>query len=190
MGKVFRFIKEFIIILACAFVIAMLLRYFVVTACNVLSPSMVPTLQTGDRLLASRLAYTFDEPARGDIIIFTPPDEYDEGIDYIKRVIALPGETVAVRNGYVYIDGEALAEPYIAERPLDDFGPVTVPPNEYFVLGDNRNHSADSRYWHYHFVPAEDINGQAFFRFFPFNRLGRLTYEETFFETDPALSTP
>ena len=94
----------------------------------------------------------------------------DEGVDFIKRIIGLPGETVEVRaDEGVYINGSLLNEPYINEIPNYNFGPVTVPENSYIVFGDNRNRSADSHYWSYPFITFDDIDGKAILRYFPFN---------------------
>lgn len=125
----------------------------------------------GDRVFGNRLAYVFSEPERFDIIIFKYPD--DESQLFIKRVIGLPGETVEIRDGNIYIDG--------SEEPLDDvdtketmegsFGPYTVPEGCYFVMGDNRNNSRDSRYWEHTFVSEDEILGKAVFRYWPVNKM-------------------
>jgi signal peptidase I len=161
--------KELIITLVLAILIAMVLKYFIIDSCKILSESMASTLNTNDRILVFKLAYKFEEPERGDIIIFQPPEEMDEGTDFIKRIIGLPGETVeVVANDGVYINGVYLEEPYIKEIPTYDFGPVTVPENCYIVFGDNRNRSADSHYWSYPYITFEDIDGKAILRYFPF----------------------
>ena len=164
--------KDLLVTLLIAAVIAFALKYFVITSCKVLSSSMLPTLSIDDRVLAFRLSYNLGEPQRGDIIIFEPPAEHDEGVDYIKRIIGLPGETLEVKEGKVFIDGVALEESYIAEAPNYEFAAVTVPEDEYFVMGDNRNHSLDSHLWTYHFVKADDIDGKIIFQYYPFTELG------------------
>ena len=163
-------LKELIVTLVLVVLIAAVLKFFIVDSCKILSESMATTLNTNDRIIIFKLAYCFGEPERGDIITFEPPAEMDEGKDFIKRVIGLPGETVEVRSGEgVYINGEFLEEPYIEEIPNYDFGPVTVPENSYIVFGDNRNRSADSHYWSYPYITFDDIDGKAILRYFPFN---------------------
>jgi signal peptidase I len=143
---------------------------------EVISGSMEPTMPIGERVLIYKLAYKFGhEPKRGDIIVFLPPDQMDNGLDFIKRVIALPGETVSIRNGQVMIttvDGTktVLDEPYLAAPANEPYGPITVPAGNYFVLGDNRNNSSDSRTgWT---VPSKDIVGRAWWVIWPFNLFG------------------
>ncbi|MGN0963512.1 MAG: signal peptidase I [Clostridia bacterium] len=163
-------LKELVITFVLAVLIAIILKFFIIDSCKILSESMASTLNTNDRIIVFKLAYSFEEPERGDIIIFEPPAEMDEGADFIKRIIGLPGETVEVRAGEgVYINGEFLEEPYIEEIPNYDFGPVTVPENSYIVFGDNRNRSADSHYWSYPYITFDDIDGKAILRYFPFN---------------------
>ena len=127
----------------------------------IVGPSMEPGLQPDQRLLISKIAYAFHEPERGDVIIFHPPDE--QQVDYIKRIIALPGESVEIEEGIVYIHQNGnvypLDESYIKEPPNHDFRGDIIPEDEYFVLGDNRNNSRDSRDgWT---VKREDIIGKA-----------------------------
>lgn len=168
--KFFSALKELVVTLVLAVLIAMILKFFIVDSCKILSESMATTLNVGDRILVFKLAYHFEEPERGDIIIFQPPAEMDEGVDFIKRIIGLPGETVEVcADKGVYINGTLLDEPYITEIPNYNFGPVTVPENSYIVFGDNRNRSADSHYWSYPFITFDDIDGKAILRYFPFN---------------------
>ena len=137
---------------------------FVIINANIPSGSME---NTNDKLIALRTSYWFKDPKRGDIIIFKYPE--DEREWYIKRVIALPGETVQVKDGKVYINGSSkpLSEPYIKEEPVEDFGPYTVPKNGYFVMGDNRNNSNDAREWDIHYVSRDEILGKAWFRYYP-----------------------
>lgn len=137
------------------------------------SESMVPTLEVGDRLIVEKLSYDFHLPHRGDIVVFkAPPALVEQSLkgDLIKRIIAVPGDVVAVKEGQVYVNGTAVPEPYVAESAEYGYGPVTVPEDQYFVLGDNRNHSYDSHFWG--FVPRKDIIGRAVFRLAPISQVG------------------
>lgn len=161
--------------IATAAILAFGIRAFVAEARYIPSSSMEPTLQINDRLIIEKISYHFQEPKRGDVVVFNPTkalQEKDFRDAFIKRVIGLPGETIQVKTRKVYVNGQAIKEKYIFEDPNYDYGPVTVPEGEYLVLGDNRNNSYDSHYWGY--VPKEKIIGKAFVRFWPFNRLGAL----------------
>ena len=138
--------------LAVAFVIALFLNHYIIVNANVPTGSMENTIQPGDRLIGFRLSYQKEGPKRGDIIIFNYP--VDESETYIKRVIGLPGETVNIVDGKVYINDseEPLDDSFCPETPQGSFGPYEVPEGCYFMLGDNRNHSMDSRYWTNTFV--------------------------------------
>lgn len=113
---------------------------------------MENTILTGDRLIGFRLAYLFHEPERGDIVIFKYPD--DESQNFVKRVIGIPGDVIQISNGHVYVNGEQLEENYLREPMNNDGEELTyvVPADSYFMLGDNRNNSKDSRYWTNTFV--------------------------------------
>lgn len=147
--------------------VTQLITRFVIINANIPSGSMENTIMTNDKLIALRTSYWFHDPKRGDIIIFEYPDNEEEW--YIKRVIALPGETVEVKDGKVYINHSKtpLDEPYIKEEPVDDFGPYTVPKDGYFVMGDNRNGSNDARDWDTHYVSRDEVLGKAWFRYYP-----------------------
>jgi len=165
------------LILAVALALALLIRLFVAEPRYIPSDSMVPTLQVGDRLVVEKISYRLHPPQRGDIVVFDPPAQlqqlgYTTDQAFIKRVIGQPGQTVQVHQGKVWIDGEPLAEPYIAEPPGYEMRSVTVPPGHVFVMGDNRNNSNDSHVWG--FLPVENIIGRAIFRFYPIARFGRL----------------
>ncbi len=147
------------------FLVALFINNFIIVNANVPSSSMENTIMTKDRLIANRLAYLFDEPERFDIIVFKFPD--NEKILFVKRIIGLPGDTVEIIDGVVYVNNEMIEEPYLAEKPVGNFGPVTVPEEHYFTLGDNRNHSEDSRYWINTFVPEENIKAKPLFRYLP-----------------------
>ncbi|MDH6060777.1 signal peptidase I [Chrysosporum bergii ANA360D] len=167
--------QENLILIAIALCLAILIRTFIAEPRYIPSDSMLPTLHTGDRLVVEKVSYRFHPPATGEIIVFQPPAElqrrgYPQDQAFIKRVIGTPGKTVQVTNGKVYLDGKALEEDYIAEPPNQPFPAVQVPPEKFFVMGDNRNDSNDSRYWG--FLPRKNIIGRAVFRFWPLDRIG------------------
>ena len=189
--------------LAVAFVIALFLNHYIIVNANVPTGSMENTIQPGDRLIGFRLSYQKEGPKRGDIIIFNYP--VDESETYIKRVIGLPGETLEIRDAKVYINHSdtPLDEPYLKENwgAMNDGMTYEIPEDCYFVMGDNRNNSADGRYWameavdygaadsieeavenEYCFVRQDQILGKAIFRYFPKPALlNQSPYEE---ETD------
>ena len=134
--------------------------------------SMQDTIMKGDRVLGNRLAYIKDDPERYDIVIFKYPD--DPSKIFIKRVIGLPGETVTVKDGKIYIDGkeQTQAVSFCPEEMAGSFGPYEVPEDSYFVMGDNRNNSLDSRYWDNTYVKKEAILAKAGFRYWPLNKVG------------------
>lgn len=159
---IFPFIKAAV----CALIAALFISNFVLINAKIPSSSMEGTIMTGDRLIGNRLAYVLGKPHRGDVVIFYAPDQVKTL--YIKRVIGMPGETVEIRDGRIFINGSALREPYIKE-PMDpgEIGTYTVPDGSYFLLGDNRRHSNDGRYWHNHYVDAGKIIARAEIRYFP-----------------------
>ena len=134
--------------------------------------SMEPTILVGDRFWTDKLILRFTSIRRGDIVVFDPPPQVQAQYPYIKRVIGLPGETVEVRDGLVFINGEPLDEPYIAEPPRYTYGPVTIPEGQYFVLGDNRNLSNDSHEWG--LLNRERIFARAVYRIWPLSRIGSI----------------
>ncbi len=161
-------------------VVVLIVNNVVLINAKIPSESMENTIMTGDRIFGFRMAYgiNFDffgkhiskkmkDPERYDIIIFKYPD--DESQLFIKRLIGLPGETVEIRDGKVYIDGseEPLDDSFVRETPTGNFGPYTVPEDCYFMLGDNRENSRDSRYWNNTFVTFDEIVGKAVIRYFP-----------------------
>lgn len=157
--------------LSLSVILALGIRTFIAEARYIPSGSMEPTLQINDRLIVDKLSYDFAPPQRGDVVVFNPTASLRQQNfkdAFIKRVVGLPGETVEIKSGQVYVNGSALNEPYIA-APAKQWNPVVVPPDSYLVLGDNRNNSFDSRYWG--FVPRSDIIGRAVFRFYPFDRI-------------------
>lgn len=168
--------REYAEAIAVAVILALFIRTFVVQAFKIPSGSMLPTLQIGDHILVNKFLYYFREPRRGDIIVFKFP--LDEGRDFIKRVVGLPGETLEIRGKQVYINGKPLDEPYAVHldanilsnphSPRDHFGPVKIPPGHLFVMGDNRDHSMDSRFWG--FLDIRKVKGEAFLIYWSWDR--------------------
>ncbi len=181
--RVWRSQRENIQILVMALALALLLRTFVAEPRYIPSDSMLPTLQVGDRLVVEKISYHFRPPAAGEIAVFFPPQQLQKYLQFqgyskkqalrqvfIKRIIGAAGQTVGVKDGQVWLNGEPQPEDYIAEPPDYDWGPATVPENQFFVMGDNRNNSNDSHIWG--FLAKEKIIGRAAFRFWPPNRIG------------------
>jgi signal peptidase I len=185
--------REYFESICVAVILALFVRTFIVQAFKIPTGSMENNLLIGDHLLVNKFAYAptmtrieqmllpIDPIRRGDIIVFKYPEDPER--DFIKRVIGLPGETIELRNKKVYIDGKPMDEPYVQylftpsedEGPFDydvrmQYGPVTVPPGQYFMMGDNRDNSQDSRYWG--FLPAEYVKGKALFVYFSFSEGG------------------
>jgi signal peptidase I len=188
------FLRELPVLLLIAFVLALLIKSFLVQAFYIPSESMEPTLLIGDRVLVNKVVYHLHPPRRGDIIVFEDPHPaasahrnalqafahwLTQGLgvssnpekDFIKRVIALPGETIEIKRGEVFINGKKLAEPYLGvDADLRDFGPVTVPARNLFVMGDNRPNSNDSRFG-LKFIPYDKVVGRAFVIIWPPSRI-------------------
>ena len=193
------FLRELPILLLVAFLLALLIKTFLVQAFYIPSESMEPTLNVGDRVLVNKVSYHLHPIHRGDIIVFSDPHPLPqphrnpvsaffhwltEGLgvstspdkDFIKRVIGLPGEEVEIKRGVVYINGKALDEPYItasAREGTGAYGPITVPANSLFVMGDNRTNSNDSRFG-LGFIPLDKVIGRAFVIIWPPSRVGLL----------------
>lgn len=188
-------IREIIVILVLAAIVAILIQSFLVKAFIVPSSSMSPTLQIGDRIMADRVTYLFRKPRRGDIVVWRyPPDDPDgqnttsviywpfqqiletlhlahRGTSpYVKRVIATEGQTFELKKGILFIDGKQIDEPY-AVRDYSDFGPVKVPKGMFYGLGDNRPNSRDSRFFGP--IPYRSIIGRVFLRWWPPSRFGK-----------------
>lgn len=196
--SIFKTVLEYVVTLAIIVAAIFVIQAFVIVNARIPSASMENTIMTGERLFGNRLAYLFGEPERYDIIIFKYPD--DESQLFIKRIIGLPGETVIISGGEVYAvdcytdttgvsDEELIEDPmmfedtimlddsFIKEPMNEDEGLVfRVPDDEFFVLGDNRNNSSDSRYWDDHFVSRDEILGEALLRYWPLNKISLLGY--------------
>jgi signal peptidase I len=161
MKEVIDWAKHIII----AIVIAFFLLNFVIINANVPTESMMNTIMVNDRIFANRLAYLFSEPKRGDIVVFRYPD--DEKVLYVKRLIGLPGDTIEIKNQKVYINNEPIEEPYLREPMKGTYGPFKVPEGKYFMMGDNRNNSNDSRFWSNKYVAKNKLLGKAKIKYFP-----------------------
>jgi signal peptidase I len=171
-----RRLIEWMVIIAVAVAVALVLRLFVVQTFYIPSPSMTPTLKVGDRILVDKLAYRLHGVGRGDIIVFKRPAAENCGTpvaDLVKRVIGLPGETISDKNGTVYINGKVLPQPWLPKNDPDtytpSFAPVKIGPNSYFVMGDDRTVSCDSRYWGT--VNRSLIVGKVDMRIWPLDRI-------------------
>ena len=183
--KIWRELLSYMKLIAIVVAITLVINNVVLINAKIPSPSMEKTLMVKDRLFGLRLAYginfdlfgyevseKFKDPDRFDIVIFKYPD--DPSLLFVKRVIGLPGETVNIVDGKVYINDseEPLDDSFCPETPEGSFGPYTVPEGCYFMLGDNRNHSMDSRYWQNTFVEKDAIEAQVAVRYWPLNKIG------------------
>ena len=168
--------KEWASSILVALVLTLIIRTFVIQAFKIPSGSMRPTLMEGDKLFVNKYLYRFNSPQRGDIIVFKYP--VDPKKDFIKRLVAFPGETVEIRDGKIYVNGKVLDDPasfgkfyYYNHDPYG--GPsdkIQVPADSYYALGDNSANSTDSRFWG--FIPKKNLLGKAVFRWWPPKRIG------------------
>lgn len=161
--ELWEYVKMIIFVLVVVFIT----NNFLIINARIPSESMEKTIMTGDRIFGNRLAYINKDPERFDIVIFRFPD--DESQLFIKRIIGLPGETVEIVDGKVYINGSEtpLDDSFTPETPTGSYGPYQIPEGSYFMMGDNRNHSKDSRFWVNTYVEEDKILGKAVLRYFP-----------------------
>ncbi|MEW6661250.1 MAG: signal peptidase I [Bacillota bacterium] len=161
--------SEFLESIIIAIILATVIRVFLFQPFYIPSGSMEPTLMPGDRIIVNKLVYRFSEPVRGDVVVFKYP--LDPQKDYIKRIVAVMGERIKVIDSRLFINNKQVPEPYLPPSLIyNDFGPADVPSGAYFVMGDNRNNSQDSRIWGP--LPRENVVGKAVIIFWPLNRVG------------------
>ena len=161
-------IKDWVVSILIAVALALFIRYFIVELYLVEGPSMRPTLVNSERLVVNKFIYYFKTPERGEILVFRYPR--DPSRDFIKRVIGVAGDTIEVRQGQVYRNGELLNENYILEMTRGNFPATKVPEGHLFAMGDNRNNSEDSRFADVDFVPLKLVKGEAVVAFWPVDR--------------------
>ena len=165
MGSLGEEIKDWVVSIVIAVVLAMIIRTFVVELYLVDGPSMRPTLQHAQRLVVNKFIYHFRAPEKGEVLIFRYPK--DPSRDFIKRVIAVPGDTIEIKDGNVFVNGELQNEDYILSKCRGDYPKSTIPEGHIFVMGDNRNNSEESRFPDVGFVPFDFIKGKAMLVFWP-----------------------
>lgn len=170
-AAIFDFLQGIVVVLA----ILVMIYLFIVSPQEINGASMEPNFHNGEYILTNKVLYKFREPERGDVVIFKSP--MNKEIDYIKRIIGLPGETVKLQGNSFFVNDQQVAEPYLSPGTtifggsyLREGAQIVVPEGEYFVSGDNRPHSSDSR--EFGPIAKEDFIGVAFLRYFPFDRFG------------------
>lgn len=172
MSSVFSEIVSWIKTILFAVLFALLINNLVIVNASVPTGSMKNNIMPNDRIIAFRLAYLFSNPKRFDIVVFKNPD--DETVPFVKRIIGLPGETVDIRGGKVYINSSAepLDDSFIREpQDIEEDMRFIVPDDSYFMMGDNRNDSSDSRFWNKKYVEKKKILGKVLLRYYPFNSI-------------------
>ena len=160
-------IRELLETVISAGIIAFIVITFIGQVTVVRGASMEPTLHDRERLIANKISYRFEPPERNEIIIFKPPIGIKR--NYIKRIIGIPGDKIEIVNGKIYVNDQVLEEPYVKHRSYENMPPTIVPADSFFVLGDNRPNSSDSRYWG--FVPRKNVVGKAWVVFWPLNKI-------------------
>lgn len=181
-----RSIVDWVLTIGIAVGAVLLIKAYVVNPYRIPSSSMEPTFHcaaapgceagSNDRIIANRFIYHFKDPKRGDVVVFETPPRAEQvcgvGGTYVKRIIGMPGERIAVQDGAVYVNGARLDEPWLepGRQANQNFGPESIPEGEYFMMGDNRRLSCDSRQWGS--VPRKNLIGEVFFVYWPLKRIG------------------
>ncbi|MEC0169345.1 signal peptidase I [Paenibacillus graminis] len=154
-----KFLKQWVPSIAIGIILSLFIRTYVAEAMRVPTGSMIPTIQINDRLVVDKMLW-LTSLKHGDIVVFHPPVPGDEQKRYVKRLMGLPGDTLEIKDGVLYRNGEKVDEPYLQEKMNYTFGPVTVPADHYFFLGDNRNTSYDAHLWNTPFVAKDKLVGK------------------------------
>jgi signal peptidase I len=165
-------VKSWVVSITSAVLVAIFIRYFIVELYVVDGPSMQPTLQDGERLVVNKFIYHWRNPLRSEVVIFRYPRDHSR--DFIKRVIAVGGDTIEIKDGHVFVNDALVNEDYIAEKTRTEYPKQTVPEGTLFVCGDNRRNSLDSRFPDVGFVPLELVKGKAALIFWPFDNIAAL----------------
>ena len=164
--------RDWVVSIVVAVVLAFFIRQFIVELYIVDGPSMRPTLQSQERLVVNKFIYRFRPPEKGEVLVFRYPR--DPSRDFIKRVIATPGDTIEIHGGHVFVNDQLLNEPYILDTTRSEYPKATIPAGTIFVMGDNRNNSEDSRFADVGFVPYDLVKGKAMLVFWPFDEFKTL----------------
>jgi len=174
-AAVFDFLQGIVVVLA----LLVMVYLFIMSPQEINGASMEPNFHNGEYILTNKILYKFRSPERGDVVIFKSPSNKE--VDYIKRIIGLPGDTVSLKNNTFYVNNQQVDEPYLAaDTPifggsyLGEGQSIVVPPGSYFLAGDNRPHSSDSR--EFGPIAQEDFIGTAIFRYWPFSQMGTLPH--------------
>ncbi|QUL57272.1 signal peptidase I [Paenibacillus tritici] len=157
-----KFLKQWVPSIAIGIILSLFIRTYVAEAMRVPTGSMIPTIEINDRLVVDKMLWN-SSLKHGDIVVFHPPVTGEEHTRYVKRLIGLPGDTIEIKEGTLYRNHEEIAEPYLQEAMTYTFGPVTVPADHYFFLGDNRNVSFDGHLWDTPFVGKDQLIGKVLF---------------------------
>ncbi|MDD4568868.1 MAG: signal peptidase I [Tepidanaerobacteraceae bacterium] len=165
-------IIEWVKAIVFALILALIIRGFIFEPMIVPTGSMIHTIEIDDRILVNKFVYRFQAPDYNDIVVFKFPDDLRQ--TFVKRLIGKGGDVIEIKENVLYRNNEPIKEPYLKETMYSDFGPYKVPEGHYFMMGDNRNNSKDSRFWENKYVSQKQVVGKATYRIWPINRIGQL----------------